>query len=155
MSWLGTVLRLSRPGHVGAGWLGPGRLAGPGGRSCARGRGSSLVADAELGGVLVLASGIVNHLDAVARHIILQRRRRSPDVRAGVGGILDNGVNGDHVGAWSSKQDKSNSASKTSAVPADGEGLTDGDDISGAGREDRVARQLRRLLKKCMSASTS
>lgn len=109
-------------------WGGLGGLGGLG-----RGAGAAClvvgVGDAELGGVLVLAGGVVDQLDAVALSALgwSEVLGRSPDVGTIVLGLLDDRVLWDGVGAGALEKDESDGA-LGGRVPGDGEALADWDD---------------------------
>lgn len=114
-----------------------------GGRSSVR-RGSSLrlvvVGDAELGGVLVLASLVVDELDAVALGALrgLEGGLGVPGVGAAVLDLLGDGVDRDEVLGRALEEDEGDGA-LSGRLPGDGEGLADGDNGVQARLRDGVA----------------
>jgi len=114
-----------------------------GGRSGVR-RGSSLllvvVGDAELGGVLVLASLVVDELDAVALGALrgLEGGLGVPGVGTAVLDLLSDGVDRDEVLGGALEEDEGDGA-LSGRLPGDGEGLADGDNGVQARLRDGVA----------------
>lgn len=141
-------------GLVAVGWSGGGGVLHGGGRGGllavrrgGGGRGLLLAArlvvgvgDAELGGVLVLAGGVVDQLDTVALSVLsgLEVVGDIPDVGAVVLGLLDDGVLRNGVAAGALEEDESDGA-LGGGLPGDGELLAGGDDAVQAGLGDGVA----------------
>ena len=120
-------LLLGLHGGGGAVWGGGGGVHGGGGAvrggvfgtllgGSLGGRGSlgaglgALVGDAELGRVLEVAGGILDQLQAVVGHVILQAGARGPRVMARVLDALDDGLQRQDVRARPTEQDQRHGA---------------------------------------------
>jgi hypothetical protein len=120
------------------------RGSGVGGGSSGVGRRSSsllvVVGDAELGGVLVLASLVVDELDAVALGALrgLEGALGVPGVAAAVLDLLGDGVDGNEVLGRALEEDQGDGA-RGGRLPGDGEALADRDDGVQARLRDGVA----------------
>lgn len=96
------------------------------------------VGDAELDGVLVLASALNNEKDAVVGGVRLEGGAGSPRVAARVADVFDDGLEGDNVGAGAAEKDQRH-ATRGSRVPGDLEGLASRNNLVQFGGEDGIA----------------
>lgn len=103
------------------------------------------VGDAELDGVLVLASALDNKEDTVVGGVRLEGGAGSPRVTARVVDVFDNGLDGDDVGAGAAQKDKRHSA-RGSGVPGDLEGLASRNNLVQFGGEDGIAGGVLRVV---------
>jgi hypothetical protein len=81
-----------------------------------------------LGGVLVLASHVVDELETVVGYISLEAGRGGPLVRTAVGNAGDDGGQRNNVGGGAAEEDQRHRVGG-SWLPGDGEWLAGGDNL--------------------------
>ena len=97
----------------------------------------AVVLDAELSRVLVLAGSLDDDLDAVVGDVVFEVGVGHPDVGAGVVDGVDDGADGDDVGAWATEEEDGD-LSFGGGIPGDLELLADGHLLVELGSEDGV-----------------
>lgn len=109
-------------------WVAAAVVLGAAGRRGDEAVALSALGDTELGGVLVLASDVVDELESVARGVGLEGGWGSPDVGARVGNADDDVLERNNVGGGTTEENKRD-AVRGGWLPGDGEGLAGRDDL--------------------------
>jgi hypothetical protein len=112
----------------GGDWVTAAVVLGAAGRRSDEAVALSTLGDTELGGVLVLASDVVDELESVARGVGLEGGWGSPDVGAGVGDADNDVLERNDVGGGATEENKRDAVGG-GWLPGDGEGLAGRDDL--------------------------